>query len=940
MATIRDLTVRLDVEARTKEGVTRTQVAFREIVRSAEAAQQQLDRTGVQANKTDGIFSRMSSNVSSFSRGFASIGTTVGKASVLIAGGAVALGGLAGATSAAIVPILGLTAAISPVIGLAAGLPGVFVAGKAAMEIFQLATGRFQGALQALAKGGVEELAGVMDDLGPVARRFAEHIAAVWPVLEGIRERIENAFFAAFVQHDLFESWPTLMDFVAAAANRLSPALERVAGFMGNIVTVAIEWGTSLTAFIHMEKILNSIVWVLMQMQDAVEPLLRGFFAISALGAGFFATFAVPLSKILTQFGLWLEKIVRTGEALMWLNNAWEVLKQFSVLLFDLTSLFAGLIRAMQDAGLGALGVLGQLVKAMNTWVQSSEGQKVLIEIFKALHAIGEAFIPVLRGIIEALGGFAPVIARLATTAAPILINVLNAINFGLQGIAPGVEILVKAFGDGIADLVPAVIELGKAFGLILYAISPLLPKLAGIAQFLGISLANEVKQLVPLLRLFVEVLGHSLQIMAPLGSAILRLVAGGLSVFLEMLIRILPTVAEIVMILGTFFVQVLFEILNAVAGVLPYIADLVRLWGIEFIKALKVLLPMLQDVIVQWIRLLPAILNLLPPLIEFGMKLLPIIVDAFRAMLPHSEMFARLLAEILTRLIPLIPEFYSLANALIPLAADLARLAIVVSTMLLPIVERMLPIVIKVTEGIVRFFTWMFNVLVGNSIIPDLAEQIIAWWHWAVNGVKSVVQWFVNLPGMFAEWLSDLLDTVVRWLSAVVDWFKALPGWVVSAISGLAQKLYDAGREILQGLIDGLWSMYGNVMNTVGDILGRIRSAFPFSPAKWGPFSGRGYTLFSGQAIIRDFAKGIRSQDGLVKSALDDVLSHEFQPDLPGMSGKWSANVTMPIGMGGGVVIQNLTLQFADDRDMYTKGKEFADGLREYRRRGGKLPT
>jgi cell wall-associated NlpC family hydrolase len=39
-------------------------------------------------------------------------------------------------------------------------------------------------------------------------------------------------------------------------------------------------------------------------------------------------------------------------------------------------------------------------------------------------------------------------------------------------------------------------------------------------------------------------------------------------------------------------------------------------------------------------------------------------------------------------------------------------------------------------------------------------------------------------------------------------------------------------------------------------------------------------------------------------------------------------------------IIIQHMTLAFSDDRDMYTKGREFAEGLRVYKARGGKIPT
>jgi hypothetical protein len=46
-----------------------------------------------------------------------------------------------------------------------------------------------------------------------------------------------------------------------------------------------------------------------------------------------------------------------------------------------------------------------------------------------------------------------------------------------------------------------------------------------------------------------------------------------------------------------------------------------------------------------------------------------------------------------------------------------------------------------------------------------------------------------------------------------------------------------------------------------------------------------------------------------------------------------------MEHGVGGQVVIERLEVKFADDRNLYQKGQEFAAGLREYARRGGKVP-
>src|SRR5690606_25777469 len=40
---------------------------------------------------------------------------------------------------------------------------------------------------------------------------------------------------------------------------------------------------------------------------------------------------------------------------------------------------------------------------------------------------------------------------------------------------------------------------------------------------------------------------------------------------------------------------------------------------------------------------------------------------------------------------------------------------------------------------------------------------------------------------------------------------------------------------------------------------MNQISGLMQNSPAKWGPFSGKGYTLIRGQITMNDFAKGIR---------------------------------------------------------------------------------
>jgi hypothetical protein len=51
------------------------------------------------------------------------------------------------------------------------------------------------------------------------------------------------------------------------------------------------------------------------------------------------------------------------------------------------------------------------------------------------------------------------------------------------------------------------------------------------------------------------------------------------------------------------------------------------------------------------------------------------------------------------------------------------------------------------------------------------------------------------------------------------------------------------------------------------------VRDLLPFSPAKTGPFSGKGYPLYSGMAISESLAEGITKSAPKLQSAMKGLL-------------------------------------------------------------------
>ena len=72
------------------------------------------------------------------------------------------------------------------------------------------------------------------------------------------------------------------------------------------------------------------------------------------------------------------------------------------------------------------------------------------------------------------------------------------------------------------------------------------------------------------------------------------------------------------------------------------------------------------------------------------------------------------------------------------------------------------------------------------------------------------------------------------------------------------AAPMVEAGRSLGEAFAQGIADTQRQIEEAANNAVGAARDFFPFSPAKKGPFSGRGWVLYSGQAVGSAFAQGI----------------------------------------------------------------------------------
>ena len=142
-----------------------------------------------------------------------------------------------------------------------------------------------------------------------------------------------------------------------------------------------------------------------------------------------------------------------------------------------------------------------------------------------------------------------------------------------------------------------------------------------------------------------------------------------------------------------------------------------------------------------------------------------------------------------------------------------------------------------------------------------------------AFNGMRDRVVSAVN----------GLRDRVRSTFDSVVDFVRNIPSRLLSALGNVGSLFEGAGRRLIQGLTRGIRNAFSGARNAVSSGVRGLRNLLPFSPAREGPLSGRGHTLYAGQAFVDDLTKGIRQRSGPLQDAarmmMDDVASELQTP-------------------------------------------------------------
>ena len=213
----------------------------------------------------------------------------------------------------------------------------------------------------------------------------------------------------------------------------------------------------------------------------------------------------------------------------------------------------------------------------------------------------------------------------------------------------------------------------------------------------------------------------------------------------------------------------------------------------------------------------------------------------------------------------------------------------------------------------------------ITTNLLPDVGGFFVwlgdklAWFFG--SAANRVAEFFAMLGRIFGEgrlafttFFTSIGTSLKQALTSVGTFLESVPGRIRQFFINSKDWLLQAGKNILDGLINGIKSKFGELWATMKEGANIILGFWPFSPAKHGPLSGKGDPLLSGQRIVTRLAAGMEMEAPSLRDASMTAMSNvTFGPNSIQM--RFSGIPTQEQAMAaGGAVAQGIYSGLARD--------------------------
>lgn len=172
--------------------------------------------------------------------------------------------------------------------------------------------------------------------------------------------------------------------------------------------------------------------------------------------------------------------------------------------------------------------------------------------------------------------------------------------------------------------------------------------------------------------------------------------------------------------------------------------------------------------------------------------------------------------------------------------------------------------------------------------------------WHGIQVAAKATVNWFVNVAWPFLKrvWekissdVSRAVGLIKDHFTTLVDFVRSIPGRITGFFSNLGSSLYQKGKDLITGFINGIKEMAGKVADALVGLLPGPLKKFAGTLGLASPSK-----LFAqyGRDTVRGYVIGLQDEAG----SIDVAMGQLFRPRTGGVGG-FAPTATPPAAVGG----------------------------------------
>lgn len=258
----------------------------------------------------------------------------------------IALAAMSSAVVGQLGPATGIVAGIAPLLGAV-----TVGAGVAAVAVLGLSD-----AFSAISDANFEKLDAAMQRLSPAAQALVREFAAMRPELRGLQQDIANAFLGQL-------------------AGQITNVTQLLTGpLRAGILEVGVSAGRMADQFLsafsdpdnidNLNDMLRGTSRLFDQLTPGVRNLTNGILDFVGAAAPGLNDIGDAIGRMLTQFGRWLSEMASSGQALQWVHEGIEGLRNLADTFGDIVQILGALAAAARPL-LFAMGGLFDIMAAI-----------------------------------------------------------------------------------------------------------------------------------------------------------------------------------------------------------------------------------------------------------------------------------------------------------------------------------------------------------------------------------------------------------------------------------------------------------------------------------------------------------------------------------------------------------------------------------------------